>query len=366
MTRSFEDLVCDEPALSASWSRDMSLLAAQLTLAFELVGPDLKSRGLARWYADAVVRRLAAGSSTPDQFEQEGRALFYWVGRDVLGPITSHFVDAAMTGFQGHLVFPRRDADSLYVVAISLIQLHPTRYRLDPDHLHNPNLTRGVLGIPDERAESDATPSDPAALNRLLRSVGFGSGEPVRLVDIGCWGTVVDALKRRNPEDQLSVWFLFSHMPGRLYGYLNDYGRDVPTCVLETIADSWEAVPKLDLPGPWSFPVVSCCTSSDVFAPSLLLRAWAQSLLLGMQAAARAFARNSLALDQTASPCQAAAEVRRLTQLVESVQAGGPFCGLLPHNTETWSGGEVWSASWAHGAVPPIDFATACHEVVVH
>ena len=178
---------------------DVGVLGEQIALALEAAAPDLKSRGLARWYADAVLQRLLPVAPTLTAVERDGYALFYWIGRDVLGPIATLFVDAAMKGFGGHLVFPRRDADPLCVVAVTLNHLQPTRYRARREQLHNPVLTRGMLGITDEQSEAGASRLDPAVLDRLLRSIGFGSGQPVRLVDIGSWGTIVDALKRGGP-----------------------------------------------------------------------------------------------------------------------------------------------------------------------
>ena len=64
-------------------------------------------------------------------------------------------------------------------------------------------------------------------------------------IEIGCWGTMVDALRRNLPDQQFDVMFLFSRMPHRIYGHMNEH---LPTHLgintLETIADTFEAYPK--------------------------------------------------------------------------------------------------------------------------
>jgi hypothetical protein len=318
------------------------------------VAPDIQGSP-GRRLAAALFVQIAVGSAAVHEIRARGAALYRTIGREALGPTAAAFVHAAMSGFAGHLIFPQRDADPLFQVAHTLKRLDPGGYPAPATFLHNPPLNRRLWGTADAHAPGPTAGLTEPAVARLLASVGFGSGQPARVIDIGCWGTLIDALLRTRPGERLSACFLFSHMPDRIAGFLNTHAVGVPDGVLEAIADSWEALPKARTrPEPCFVGGQTVVPFAGELVASPFLAAWEQAVVVGMVEAATAFKRQGNRIARAGRAVAIGDEVRRLADLVAAARAGGPFVGLLPEHTPTWADGAAWRAAWPHGPVAPL------------
>lgn len=343
-------------------STEMGILWRDFTVDMMQVAPDLRSRNLAEVYSLSLFAKLTDNGATPlslEQLIQRGSEVFYGVGKDVLGPHAAQFVHAAMDEYDGHLIFPKRDADPLYVTARTLKHFNPDAYLATPDMLHNPVFNRKLWGVNDELDEGEVKDASDARVNRLLRQIGFYSGKQVRFVEIGCWGTMIDALRKQTPDQDFSVFFLFTHQPDNIYGFLNRNQGNLDIKVLETIADTWEAFPKYltrmtDLVEMQDGRVAASVDRSIVNSP--LLYPWAEAALGGVAAAAMSFVENGNRVVREGKEYSPQDELERLAVL--KGRAGlGEFTGILPFNTETWSEGAAWKANWPHGKIPPLAIA---------
>ncbi|MBI2033038.1 MAG: hypothetical protein HYT10_01075 [Candidatus Levybacteria bacterium] len=320
----------------------------------EAVAPDLRSNNLSQQYTTTLFEKLVhAGAETQDDIKTAGTIEYYRIGRDVLGPLAVSFVDNVLKQSEGNILFPARDATPLFYIAHTLIAQAPDRYPTSAHRLQNPVFNRKLWGVDDEQDPEQEVlkVTDPTVL-KLLKQMGFGRDEPVTFIEIGCWGTMIDQLKQameraEMPEQSFSVHFLFTHLPEYISGYINKYGTDIPKATLETIADTWEAVPK-----PFKRPAklveidgIIKASSAGSIVNSPFLKPWSHAVHEGVMDAAKDFllqGKGVVVKD----------EILRLLKLSNQAKQG-IFTGILPWHTETWSEGDIWKKNWKWGKIPP-------------
>lgn len=313
------------------------------------IAPDLKSYNLGQKYADGLFSKLiAARPSHIEDLIAVGSDEFYTVGRNVLGKLAVGFVDEVLKQTDGMAIFPARDATPFFYIAKTLKLLNPHAYPVALENIVNPVFNRKLWGIEDEQdPESEVLPISHPIIQKLLSQLGFGSSIPKYFVEVGCWGSMIDQLKRQMPHEQYSVYFLFTHLPEYIYGYTNRYGQNLPEEVLETIADTWEAFPKF-----FKRPTklieqhgIVIASLEDKILDSPVLQAWTYAALQGVMDAAKDFIT-----DNKVNPYE---EMLKLWALSEKSKMG-EFTGVLPGHTETWTEGKEWKANWQWGKIPPL------------
>lgn len=330
-------------------------LQKQFATDMEEVAPDLKSNGLANCYADSLFHKLVNnGASTLEELTKAGSQEFHYVGKHVLGPLAVSFVDKALKGSQGKAIFPARDATPFFYIAKTLKTLDPFTYPLQLEDIQNPVFNRKLWGIEDEQDPENHVLSviDPL-VQKLLSQMGFLSDQQKSFIEVGCWGSMVDQLNQamqqgNMPTEEYSVYFLYTHLPSNIYGFINIYGDDVPESVLETIADTWEAFPKF-FKRPTKLVEDAGIVKASLegkLVESPFLSTWTLAALQGVVDAATDFVIQK----QTINPRD---EILRFWELSNRAQLG-EFTGVLPGHTETWSEGEVWKASWKWGKILPL------------
>lgn len=314
------------------------------------VAPDLKSYNLAGRYAEGLFKKLEETKpASLGDIVNEGSIEFYKVGRYVLGQLAVGFVDKVLKEAHGTVIFPARDATPFFYIAKTLKLLKPQDYPVEVSDILNPVFNRKLWGVEDEQdPENEVLPISHPLVQKLLSQLGFGSSTPKSFVEVGCWGSMIDQLKRQMPDEKYSVYFLFTHLPDSIHGYTNIYGQDLPEAVLETVADTWEAFPKF-FKRPTKLieqnGIVKASLDEKVL-DSPLLPAWTTAALQGVVDAAKDF----IARGNTVNPH---AEILKLWQLSLKSQQG-EFTGVLPGHTETWTEGEEWKANWQWGKIHPL------------
>lgn len=341
----------NEPLSSA----EINALQDQFAADMEEVAPDLKSHGLAQYYADCLFNKLVSnGANTPEQLARAGSQEFHFVGKHVLGPLAVSFVDTALKSSQGKAIFPARDATPFFYIAKTLKTLNPSAYPLELEDIQNPVFNRKLWGIEDEQdPENHVLPVTHPLVQKLLSQMGFFSNQPKSFIEVGCWGSMVDQLSQAMqhgdmPIEEYSVYFLYTHLPDNIYGFTNIHGSDMPEPVLETVADTWEAFPKF-FKRPTKLVeedgVVKASLDGKLVA-SPFLPTWSLAALQGVVDAATDFVIQGKVI----SPHD---EILKLWELSYKAQFG-EFTGVLPGHTETWSEGEAWKANWKWGKIPPL------------
>lgn len=353
----------DEPVIKGHPGESLSVseiqaLKGQFASDMEAVAPDLKSHGLAVQYSDSLFDKLVdGGAQTVNQLIEAGNKEFHHIGKDVLGPLAVAFVDTVLKDCQGKAIFPARDATPFFYIAITLKMLNPSTYPVNLSDIQNPVFNRKLWGIEDEQdPDSEVLHINHPFVQRLLEQMGFFSYKPKSFIEVGSWGSMVDQLKKSMengqmlyvPNEQFSVYFLFTHLPEYIYGFTNIHGEVIPNSILETIADTWEAFPKF-----FKRPTVLVeengivkASLEDKVINSKFLKPWSLAALQGVVDAASDFVVHHHAIDP---------QTEMLKLWVLSNQAkSGQFTGVLPRHTETWTEGEMWKQSWKWGKIPPL------------
>lgn len=333
---------------------DLRVLADGLTRDLGETSPDLKSDGLAKGYSESLIAKLISqGTKTVEEIRIAGEAEFYVVGKKVLGPLAVGFVDTVLRNSGGRIIFPARDATPFFYIAKTLKTLKPGNYLVQLDDIQNPVFNRKLWGVDDEQDPDEVVPITQPLVQKLLQQIGFYSEVPKSFVEVGAWGTMIDQLKQSManglmPNEEFAVWFLYTHLPNNIFGFINTYGWDLPDRVLETIADTWEAFPK-------SFKRPSKLVDQDgrikaslegKIVNSPFLHAWQLAALQGVVDAACDFCFGKIVIDVHE-------ELLRLWRLSDMAR-DGIFTGVLPYHTQTWTEGEEWKASWRWGKIPPL------------
>lgn len=331
-------------------SEQIQILKRQYIDHLGQVAPDLKSHNLAEIYAEGLFNKLEAGNpSSLEELVHMGSIEFNKVGRYVLGPLAVGFVDTVLRESEGITIFPARDATPFFYAAKTLKALNPQGYAVESENILNPVFNRKLWGVEDEQdRENEVLPISHPLVQKLLSQLGFGKNIQKSFIEVGCWGSMVDQLKRQMVKEDYSVYFLFTHLPGYIYGFTNIHGVNLPEAVLETIADTWEAFPKF-FKRPTKLieenGVVRASLEGKVI-DSPFLSSWTTAALQGIVDAAKDFAMSGHRIDPYA-------EIVRLWQLSLKAQHG-EFTGVLPRHTETWTEGEDWIANWQWGKIPPL------------
>lgn len=321
----------------------------------EEVAPDLKSNNLAKIYAESLFNDLTRGGvKTNEELILRGMNRFYSVGKDVLGPLAVSFVDNALKNSRGSVVLPARDATPFHYIAKTLVTRAPERYPVSIDDIHNSVFNRKLWGIEDEQdPDSEVLPVTHPIVQKMLGQMGFGGGRPVTFIEVGCWGTMPDQINEaieqgKMPAQEYGVQFLYTHQPENIYGYTNNNSEGIPESVLETIADTWEAFPKM-FKRPTRLIEDNGIVKADAngkIVMSEYMSAWQLATLQGVVDAADAFIEDG----QVINPRD---EIMKLWKLSNEAQ-DGTFTGVLPGHTETWTEGAEWVANWRWGKVPPL------------
>lgn len=334
---------------------DIKLLRDQFAADMGEVAPDLHSFGLAEHYAHSLFAKLGQdGATTLDQLVAGGADEFHRVGRDVLGPLAVSFVDTVLQDTSGKAVFPARDATPFFHIAKTLTTLNPTRYGVHVEDIQNPVFNRKMWGVEDEQdSENNILQVTDPKVRMLLSQMGFGSDLPKSFVEVGCWGSMIDQLyqameRGEMPQEDFSVYFLYTHLPEKIYGFTNIHGEGVDGGVLETIADSWEAFPKF-----FKRPTqlvedggIIKASLEGKLIDSPFLPTWSFAALQGVVDAAIHYIESG----QEIIPED---EILRLRDLAKIAQSG-EFTGVLPGHTETWSEGDTWKRDWRWGKISPL------------
>lgn len=316
--------------------------------------PDLATNNLAQQIANTLFNEIGKQGATENELVEAGQAAFYEVGKSTLGPIAVSFVDHVLQDCPpGFMVFPARDATPFHHIGQVLFANKPGGYDKDLQ-IVNPVLNRKTWGVDDEQdTDSPVTAITDPKVVKLLEQVGFGSGEHITFVEVGAWGSMIDSFNTAfetgdlAPQD-LSVYFLFTHMPEYIYGYLNQHAGSIPPSVLEAVADSFEGLPK-HFKRPTSYieqdgQIFPDMTGKMIDSP--FLKPWSEAVLLGFEDAAHQFCSDGIVLD----PHQLILDLGEHSVAAKQ----GQFNGMLPGHTETWSEGPAWKESWKWGTTLPL------------
>ena len=351
----FHSFASDGYPYEGSATYDKDVLQNQFTKDIEDVAPDLKSHSLSQKFSASLFHKLESiGVTTLEQAVRAGSHEFYAVGKHILGPLAVSFVDTALKNSSGKTIFPARDATPFFYIAKTLKTLDPSSYHSDIDDIQNPVFNRKLWGIEDEQdPENHVIPVTHPMVQQLLSQMGFFSNQPKSFIEVGCWGSMIDQLHQAMnqnlmPTEEFSVYFLYTHLPESIYGFMNIHGCDVPESILETIADTWEAFPKF-----FKRPtrlieengIVKASLEGKLVA-SPFLPQWTWAALQGVVDAATDFVTKKQIIDPRD-------EIHKLWALSEKAQSG-EFTGVLPDHTETWSEGETWKKEWKWGKIPPL------------
>jgi len=155
------------------------------------------------------------------------------------------------------------------------------------------------------------------------------------------------------PNQSFELWFLYSHMPNRIYGHLNEKAQGFNPKLFEIINDTGEALPKsYQRPDRLTFvdqengndKVVADIT--DKTLNSIPMNVWTRAVNQGAYDAGARFAISGQ------NP-NLADHVRFIEDLREKSMQG-EWTGILPHNTLTWTEGENWVKNWPWGKILPL------------
>lgn len=320
------------------------------------VASDLDSNGLAERYTDSLFNHLVqTGAKTERELVEAGKEVFYNVGREVLGPLAVQFVDKILKEAPGgRVIFLARDGTPLYHIARTLLEEKPEDYPITTQDIMHTTLHREHWEVTDEKnaaGQNGEVTKQKVLIDKLLQQMGLGSDMHISFVDVGAWGTMADYFKKKFPDQNFSLYFLYTHLPNHIYGHTNVHAQDnmrmpIPESVLETLADTWEAFPKAivkqTLLEEVDGVVVPKQEGTEVNSP--YLKAWNVAAIQGLEDAAR-----DLIAGKQIQPYS---EIQRLWDLSEKAKKG--FTGILPEHTDTWPKGAEWRANWPWGKIPPL------------
>lgn len=217
------------PSVSTE-SEDKSKWISQISEKYkndlEIAAPDLKSEGLSGHYANTLLKKLGKDASSINELVETGKKEFYQLGKHVYGPLAVSFVDDVLknAGEDDIIMFPARDATPFYEVAKALKEANPEAYKVKLSNLQNPVLNRKIWGVEDEQeSENGVLGLKSGLVEKYMHQIGFGSGKNIIIAEVGAWGTMIDALKKDKAEEKYSVYFFFTHMPDKIFGYLNNH-----------------------------------------------------------------------------------------------------------------------------------------------
>lgn len=331
---------------------EVEMLKAGLVRDFVLVASDLGTFDLAKGHLERLFNHMqVGGGKTERDFLVKGATEFYKVARNVLGPLWARYVDMIFTKGNGNgtYLFAARDATPIYWAAEGLLSPQYRRaYPIEGSNLVHVDLNRWFMGQEDETDDGrKPLPLTHPLMRRFYEQMGFSNGGTVKIIEAGAWGSVANALRTMMPEQAFELYFLFSHMPEYIWGFLNENASQSPEKVFEMINDTIEAVPKA-----YRRPetliqqrgkVVADLTDKILESP--LIKVWSWAVNQGAYDAGIDFARGKRVNIQR--------HVNWIQGLSEKSREG-KWTGVLPRNTMTWTEGEKWRRNWPWGRIPPL------------
>lgn len=326
-------------------------IKGQLTCDFEAVATDLAETNLAKNHVSALVDHLVSqGAQTEFDLLMMGASEFADISRNTLGPLWASYVNTVFSSGEGNEVFlfAARDATPMYWTARGLINSNRGCYNLQNSQIVHVDWNRWFMGQEDEtQADKRAHDLNHPDMRMFYQQMGFGNGKKVKIVEPGAWGSAAAALKKNLPEQDFELWFVFSHMPQRIFGFLNENASKIDPEIFEMINDTQEAVPKaytrpekLVRQNGRVFPDISCQLLRSPY-----MQAWSLASHIGAYQAGIDFAQGKQIgiKDQVASLMHLSAKARQ-----------GQWTGVLPDHTPTWDKGAEWEANWPYGKIPPL------------
>lgn len=319
---------------------------------FISVASDLGTLGLAEGHIGRLFDHIEQhyGNSKKEILEG-GAKEFYKVARHILGPIWAAYVNEVFQRSDGNGVylFAARDATPMYWAAEGMISSSfGHKYNIENSNLVHVDWNRWFMGQEDETDDHrKPLPFDHPLMKKFYEQMGFGTGSTVKIVEPGAWGSAGNALKTVMPNQEFELYFLYSHMPEYIYGFLNENAPGIDDKVFEMINDTAEAVPK-----PYLRPE-SLTTHDNVVVADLsgkiidspFMKVWSYAVNQGAYDAGLDFARGQR--------INVKEHVEAIAELSDYSRAGH-WTGVLPNNTLTWTEGENWRKNWKWGKLPPL------------
>jgi hypothetical protein len=149
------------------------------------------------------------------------------------------------------------------------------------------------------------------------------------------------------PNQNFELWFMFSHMPEYIYGYLNDKAPGVDDKIFELINDTAEGMPKA-----YTRPTELVHKGDEVVAnlhgkvvDSKYMQLWSLAVNVGAFDSGADFAGGN-----RPNIKDHVGFVSELSDLSKT----GTWTGVLPTNSLTWTEGEAWKKNWPWGKIPPL------------
>ena len=330
----------------------IAIIQNEVTKHFISVASDLGTLDLAKGHIERLFNYIEQnyGHSQKDILEG-GAKEFYKVTRFVLGPIWTAYVDDVLKRSDGNGVylFAARDATPIYWSAEGVISssFHHN-YNIDNSNFVHVDWNRWFMGQEDETDDHRRPlPFDHPLMKTFYEQMGFGSDKTVKIIEPGAWGSAANALKTVMPNQKFELYFLFSHMPEYIYGFLNQNAPGMDDKIFEMINDTAEAVPKPYL-RPESLAVHDNIVVADLegkIINSPYMKVWSWAVNQAAYDAGLDFARGERI--NVKEHVEAIAELSAFSRQ-------GKWTGVLPRNTMTWTEGENWRKNWKWGKVPPL------------
>lgn len=331
----------------------IELIRDLISADFEAVASDLKTFDLAKGHAVRLITHLVnQGAAIEQDILTEGAKEFYKVAKNVLAPLWVAYVHEVFSTGEGKesYLFAARDATPMFWAARGLLASQPDHsYNLVDSQLVHADWNRWFMGQEDETEDG----MKPLSMNhpmlaRFYNQLGFGNGKLVKIVEPGAWGSAANALKQAFPDQPFELWFMFSHMPERIYGFLNTHASNIDPVHFEMISDTAEAIPKAyvrptELITNGNGEVVADLSGKVLKSPFMRLWSWAANQ--GAFDAGKDF-------DHT-THIDVIQQVAAIIQL-SSQSKQGIWTGVLPRNTLTWTEGDNWKNNWRWGKIPPL------------
>lgn len=334
-------------------------IKSRLVEHFISVASDLGTTGtaeggvtLAQGHMDRLFDKLAQmGSESEHDILRNGAIEFYKFSKYVLGPLWASYVDSVFSRGDGNgtYLFAARDATPIYYAASGILSpVYGLNYPIDRSTLVHVDWNRWFMGQEDETdSNKRPLPFGHPYMQAFYRQMGFANGRTVKIVEPGAWGSAANALKTVMPNQKFELYFMFSHMPEYIYGFLNDRAEGIDSRIFEVINDTAEAVPKA-----YTRPEELVERDNIVVADlgnhiidSAYMRVWSWAVNQGAYDAGVHFARGDR--------IDVGEHVRKIISLSQMSQ-NGIWTGVLPNNTLTWTEGEEWRKNWKWGKIPPL------------
>ncbi len=318
---------------------------------FVSVATDLASYNLAKGHTTRLIDHLIEkGAKTEYELLAGGAQEFYRVAKEILGPLWASYVDTVLSSGKGgeNYLFAARDATPMFFIAKGLVENYASNYKVDGSKLIHIDWNRWFMGQEDETEDHQKPLSlSDETLRKFYDQMEFGTGKMIKIVEPGAWGSAANALKTIMPDQPFELWFMFSHMPDRIYGFLNQNACGVDEKHFEMINDTAESVPKAYV-RPTTLIVNDGKIVGDIEGKvinSHYMNVWSKAVNKGAYHAGLEFANGV--------KTSVAEQITKIISLSDKAKTG-QWTGVLPMNTPTWSDGENWVKNWPWGKIPPL------------